>query len=279
MDKMIKKMEDLFSIEIESYELINGGQNNKIIIVNRDTIFRIPKFVESMEQLKKQVKHMKLLESLPIEVPRFKYQNLNGNLGEVMVGYSLIEGKQLLKERFETFENKVLLANQLGGFLKVLHSIEVPESTEMESIDPRSYYEKMYWDIENLLFEYMSKESKEEVTRLYSRFLEEVAEVTLHLIHGDFGPTNILFEESGITGIIDFDSLHIGDPAIDFASLMGPYGYGEPFVRLMEKSYGPLDDLIKRAQFYRQTFALEDALFGIRNNDLKTFEFGIRGYR
>jgi aminoglycoside phosphotransferase (APT) family kinase protein len=55
------------------------------------------------------------------------------------------------------------------------------------------------------------------------------------LRHGDFGPTNILFDSVSrtISGIVDFVSAGVGDPALDLAGvasdLIPPrYGSGEP---------------------------------------------------
>ncbi|WP_155853964.1 aminoglycoside phosphotransferase family protein [Arthrobacter sp. H5] len=44
------------------------------------------------------------------------------------------------------------------------------------------------------------------------------------LVHGDFGPHNILWDESGTPGLIDFDNACAADPAIDVAPLIGFYG-------------------------------------------------------
>ncbi|NIV40422.1 MAG: phosphotransferase, partial [Anaerolineae bacterium] len=46
------------------------------------------------------------------------------------------------------------------------------------------------------------------------------------LKHSDFGPSNILFdsETQRVSGIIDFGSSGLGDPAYDFAGLLSGYG-------------------------------------------------------
>lgn len=100
------------------------------------------------------------------------------------------------------------------------------------------------------------------------------------MIHGDFGRSNILYDEreQRITGIIDFSELSLGDPAVDIAALACPVGYGEDFVRRFEHIYPGIDALLPRARFYISTFALQEALYGIENDDQESFRAGIEDY-
>jgi len=99
------------------------------------------------------------------------------------------------------------------------------------------------------------------------------------LKHGDFGPSNILYDSvrQAVCGIIDFSGCTLGDPAYDFAGLLS--GYGEGFVRGCAAGYPEVEALLPRARFYQGTFALEEALFGIENDDPQAFESGIDRYR
>lgn len=38
-------------------------------------------------------------------------------------------------------------------------------------------------------------------------------------------------------------------------------------------------EIADRVRFYRSTFALQEALHGVENNDLEAFENGIKAYR
>jgi len=44
------------------------------------------------------------------------------------------------------------------------------------------------------------------------------------LVHGDFGLHNTLWDGGSVSGMIDFDHSAFGDPAIDFAPLVGQFG-------------------------------------------------------
>jgi len=90
--------------------------------------------------------------------------------------------------------------------------------------------------------------------------------------------TNILYdgEKKRISGIIDFGGAGIGDPAYDFAGLLS--SYGSHFLEGFSSLYPNFNQAMDRMNFYRSTFALQEALFGLRNNDRKAFEQGIKDY-
>ncbi len=98
-------------------------------------------------------------------------------------------------------------------------------------------------------------------------------------IHGDFGTTNILYDsvETKISGIIDFGSAGIGDPAVDYAALLA--SYGKRFIQLLIDEHPEVAGLMGRVAFYKGTFALQEALFGLENNDPEAFEAGIKSFR
>jgi aminoglycoside 2''-phosphotransferase len=98
------------------------------------------------------------------------------------------------------------------------------------------------------------------------------------LRHGDFGPNNILYDEAAqsISGIIDFDSLAVGDPALDAGAILS---LGEDFFQRMCQTYPHLAILRGRAEFYRSTYALQEALHGLRHGLPAAFEAGIAEYR
>ncbi len=99
------------------------------------------------------------------------------------------------------------------------------------------------------------------------------------LIHGDFGASNIIWdpETCKITGIIDFGGSGLGDPAYDFAGIRS--SYGEDFYNMCINLYPEGSEISERVMFYRSTFALQEALHGFDNDDLKAFENGLKDYR
>ena len=54
--------------------------------------------------------------------------------------------------------------------------------------------------------------------------------------------------------------------------------YGEEFLQLFSAHYPNLEAVKERMCFYKSTFALQEALFGVLNNDKKAFEAGLAQY-
>ena len=97
------------------------------------------------------------------------------------------------------------------------------------------------------------------------------------LRHGDFGPGNILHDPQAqtINGIIDFDDIGKGDPAVDLAAVTF---FGARFVERFYSVYPEVEAMQGRIQFYKGTFALQEALHGIKHNDCQAFESGMAEY-
>ena len=100
------------------------------------------------------------------------------------------------------------------------------------------------------------------------------------LRHGDFGTVNLLYDPQAkaLSGVIDFGNAGLGDPALDIAYLIAPFGYGDKIIDRLALDYPLDDDLLARARFYVSTFALQEALYGIEHDNTRAFNLGLAGY-
>jgi aminoglycoside 2''-phosphotransferase len=176
------------------------------------------------------------------------------------------------------------LASQLVSFLAAMHSISgelASRELKLEARHPRDEMSDLYEKIQHKLFPFMRKEAQISVIESFEDFLkgEALSDLNLALIHGDFGASNILWssDTGKISGIIDFGGSGIGDPAYDFAGLLS--SYGEDFFNRCIDQYPNGKEIAERVHFYKSTFALQEALHGIENDDEKAFEAGIQDYR
>lgn len=271
---------------INDFYVNEMGQNNDVIIVNDSLVFRFPKYKQGIIQLRKEteiLKYIKDLVKVPIPIPIYEAFD-EPEPGKVFTGYRLIEGNPLWRNSLLEIKNDEQIASQLVSFLSAMHSISgdlASRELPLEARHPREEMSDLFEKIQRKLFPFMRKESQISVTESFEDFLggEALSKVNLALIHGDFGASNILWDSgrAEISGIIDFGGSGIGDPAYDFAGLLSSYGEG--FFNRCIYQYPNGKEVAKRVHFYKSTFALQEALHGIENDDRQAFEAGIRDYR
>lgn len=273
---------------IETVQLNQNGQFNDILVVNDESIFRFPKTQREAAKLVTETALLRSLQAhviLPIPNPIYQSKETSA-IGQVFMGYRLLPGEPLWPDILRQLPDEEVqrLANQLATFLRQLHAIpaevlevQLPESQGCEE------WRALYHRFQNKLFPFMRADARRWVTEQFETFLndEQNCTYTPTLVHGDFGCSNILYNArtKSISGIIDFGSTGWGDPALDFAALLSPVCYGEPFVERFATLYPGIEDLLSRARFYRGTFALQEALYGLEDGDQEAFERGIADYR
>ncbi|SDY29212.1 phosphotransferase family protein [Salimicrobium album] len=285
-DKYIENIKLVYpDLSIEEWHANDIGQNNNVFIVNNSLVFRFPKYEQGITQLKKEKEILEYIQNvvtIPVPYPIYEYfDTLKPR--EVFTGYNLIAGVPLWRESLENInkdEPIKRLASQLVTFLIELHSTS-KDALKLEDSDPREEMSELFDKIRNKLFPYIRKEAQDEITQSFSTFLNRKAflNVKTTLIHGDFGASNILWnpKSTRVSGIIDFGEAGLGDPAYDFAGILS--SYGEDFFNVCIDLYPDGDEISERVKFYKSTFALQEALHGIENDDPQAFENGIKDYR
>ncbi|WP_062515834.1 phosphotransferase family protein [Halobacillus sp. KGW1] len=285
----VERIRELYpDLELNQIEVNDIGQNNDVLIINNMLVFRFPKYIEGIKKLEKETKvldHIKGKVSLPISYPQYRSFEIY-EVGKVFTGYQLIEGGPLWPQIMKEMNNEEQIQNlssQLVEFLSELHFQPISNlDIKKQSVkDIRQSIVELYDNFKEKLFPYMKEKSKSDVSQSFEDFLSnaKLMDFSTVLIHGDFGASNILWDSkrNEITGVIDFGETEIGDPAYDFAGLLA--SYGQPFVERCLSLYPEGTKVLERINFYKSTFALQEALHGIENNDLEAFENGIKEYR
>lgn len=273
-------------LPIEQVELIESGQYNDALIVNGQLLFRFPKVEPAVAAMKREAALLRAIHArLPLPVPHPLYVNEEGGVGAAFMGYRLLPGRPLWRADLEKVaEEDVLarMARQLAAFLKALHAVplaEVPPAAVRRADDGASW-SSLYRRIRRHLFPHMRPEARRRVRDRFTTFLEGAGTTAYEpaLRHGDFGGGNVLWDRATgvVTGVIDFGSAAIGDPATDLASLAA--GFGDAFLERCSRHYSITADMRGRMAFYRSTFALQEALFGVENDDSDAFAAGMAGY-
>jgi len=270
------------SVEPHNHE----GQFNNLLIINDELIFRFPRYADGVASILKEIRVLSRIQgctTLPIPNPIYSSQETD-RVGEVFMGYPCLPGETLWQPVFTQIEDERIIdrwGEQLAGFLRELHAI--PSQTIGNNFplqDGLAEWKNLYADIRKHLFAFMRPEARDEVSFHFEDFLKNPA---LHsyqpaLRHGDFGFGNILYDPQtmNISGVIDFGFVGLGDPAIDFASASV---LGEKIFKRICQAYPNSHSMLERARFYRGTYALQEALHGLRKDDQEAFESGIEPYR
>ncbi|MFD5553873.1 phosphotransferase family protein [Streptomyces sp. NPDC127068] len=111
--------------------------------------------------------------------------------------------------------------------------------------------------------------------------LDGLAHRTGAVVHGDLGAENVLWEwrdgSPHLAGVLDWDEVSLGDRAEDLAAVGAGYGPG-----FLARLLGRIDDedpgLGVRIAAVRGTFALQQALFALRDGDGDALADGLAGY-
>ena len=267
---------------VETAVFNHEGQYNTVLNVNDDLIFRFPRYAGGLEQLALETKILTAVQPhLPLPVPHPIYQQFAAPIGAAFMGYQRIPGETLYPPAFRKIADKAALAAQIGRFLQTLHSLPIRDLVD-EPI-PVSDTEEEWWDvygrIQTKLFPYMRLDACQQVAHHFESVLDDPAQYDFEpvLRHGDFGTGNLLHnpQTGQMSGIIDFGFTVLGDPAFDVAGLLT---YGEPFVQEVARHYPAIAQIWPRILFYKGTFALFEALFGIENGDEVAFQRGLEQY-
>lgn len=275
-------------LAIQQTEFHEGGQYNDILIVNDRLIFRFPRYPEASASLANETTLLQTIHGrLPLETPDPIYVRFGSRiLHENFVGYPMISGEAVnIYTLTHDYDDAICqyLADQLGDFLKALHSFPTDHlPPQMGMSDDLAYWSVMYDSIRTKLFSYMSATGRKQVIDHFEPYLSDKSNFDYQLVlrHGDFGTGNILFDiaNTKFTGVIDFGSAALGDAAVDLSAVYGWRGRGETLALRMFDRYPELETMLTRAKFYAGTFLLQEALFGAENNEPELIQSGLEAY-
>src|SRR5260221_5777294 len=147
------------------------------------------------------------------------------------------------------------LALQIASFLHALHHTPLTDlaGIAVPVIHRRKSYESLYARVRQDLFPHLQPDLCEQIADNFETFLDTPQNFALTpaLVHGSFGPHRILYDAKNrsISGVIGFTQAGLGDPAREFAMLLGPRCYGKNFVQRFERVYPDLPTLQKRMHF------------------------------
>jgi aminoglycoside 2''-phosphotransferase len=247
------------------------GQNDDILTSHRsDVLIRFPRRADAVEAIEREAAVLHFLQGLlPLPIPNPVYVSHGVHVGRAFMGFAKFPGKPLYQEMLESIDDEGVIqeiVEQLALFLSSLHRIPVTQLDKLAlpTAPSREALAALYTKTHEELFPQMPQDRQAQITDQFDAFLgtPEHFAVTPVLVHGNFGPETILYhaKEHRISGVIDFSRACLGDPALDFARLVGPAGYSEGFLQRWVPICPELPELLPRAKFYAVVVTLEEKL-------------------
>lgn len=200
-------------ISVEGCEVIGQGANGKVYRIDQDTIVKEYFNADALPDIKREreLARTALILGIPTAIP-YDVVKVGNGYGSV---FELLNAKSFAKiiiSEPEKFDDVVKMSVEL---LKKIHSTYVKPG-----LMPRMKDVAVNWV--EFLKDYLDADK-------YDKFIRMVKEVpeTDTMLHGDYHIKNVMLQDGEVL-LIDMDTLCVGHPIFEFASIFNAYqGYSE----------------------------------------------------
>jgi len=242
------------------------GLVNDVIIVNGNLVCRFPKHAWAHALLRQEARVLEVARRhIDLRIPQFEVLEAD------FAAYRFLPGEPLTRTRLLQLSGPARQAvfSELMTFLRQLHGIP-REEVEAAGIGPsdatrtREDWLAFAEQVEDRLFPLLMRHQRAAFLDLFNPVRKGRLDLgyTPRLIHGDLGVYHVLFDPGAerLSGIIDFGTAGLGDPATDLAVLLG--NYGETLVTEVLSASPELREYLGRARFWAGTLEWQWALAG-----------------
>ncbi len=248
-------------LPIRSISFLGAGWANRVCLVNQTLIFRFPRNSSSEKRLLQEIRLLPILgPELPIPIPHYEYISFTSEAYPfAFVGYVLLPG-EAIPHPIPALRQATWWRKQAGAFLTALHRIPISKvieaglagyQTAQAWRDARAAKHAQY---ERHVFPLLPASQRKIIISLLEKTISDERMVAFSpvVLHQDFDFHNFLvdLEKQQITGVLDFGSISIGDPAVDITLEVQPY-----YRNRIDTGWD------FRRDYYQRTGALEDLLY------------------
>jgi aminoglycoside 2''-phosphotransferase len=208
--------------DLNRLKVLNDGFSSYVILLADEFILRIAKHAEAMAGHVKEWTILPLLQRyLPVEIPQPAWRAEPSDFFPFgAIGYRRIFGVPFSLNLVPQAKLEPI-AQDIARFLTALHNVPLAEMTALSFRQPHEL-ESLWAEVLPILHANLTEEEFEKIRtwRERSRNHRGRDSYSPRLIHGDPWGENIILNETldGVTGVIDFESMSIGDAAQDFAA-------------------------------------------------------------
>jgi len=250
-----------------SITLEGEGQLSIAWRVDDELVVRVPKHPFGVDRLLFEVRVLKSIGTrldAAASLPRIVDARLDLPVGYAYVAHRRIPGRILRRTDLASLPQDRVehIGAQVGRFLRELHALDLADVPDVPVRTPQQFAADLTIEVERLL---RPRIRPDQVAALQAtlRDVAALAPKPSVLAHADIGG-NIVVDDEGHVGIIDFGSCLATHPAFDVASLSV---LGEDLVRAAAAEYPLLGKLRREAEVVAKTFLLQDALYGAKQQD------------
>lgn len=260
------------------------GWENLVLEVNKEYVFRFPKYRETEKRLRNEIAFLPILRRhLSTQVPDYEFIWKGGRkYPRWFGGYRKISGVTVQSLPFRKEWTRPLAA-QIASFLKELHRIRFRgvRFRNIPRYSPEEWYRSIrlqYRKVRRIVYPLLDTRLRERSEEFWQKLLSEFRDSSFKptLIHGDLGTENILFDHASVrlTGILDWGYMQISDPALEFAHLfMHKSELGEEVLKQYRMRGS---NFKKRVQWYVDSEPFYDVMWGIDHHWDKARKLGLR---
>lgn len=237
-----------------------AGWDNAVFRVNDTYIFRFPKRRVAVPLMRRERRALpQLAPQLPLPVPEPTF------LGQPcedydwpFAGYRMLPGHPAYTAGLDEAA-RLRCAKPLARFLRALHRIplEVARRSQLpyDSLSRLEMEKRLPMGLETLseLVDQGQVKDPEPIAAALRKHAVTYTASAHTVVHGDLHVRNVLVDEGGgLSGVIDWGDVHLGDAAVDLAlaqSFLPPHGH-----ELFRKAYGPIPEAVWRAAAFRALY-------------------------
>ena len=200
-------------MSVDGCEVIGEGSNGVVYRLNPDTIIKVYRNSDALDDIKREreLARTALVLGINTAIP-FDVVKVGDKYGSV---FELLSAKSLTKLIVAEPENRDKYVKAFADMLKEIH-----ETMVKPGLLPSAKETALKWV--RYLEDHIPEETYE---KLYS--MVDAVEECNNMIHGDYHTNNVHYS-NGEAILIDMDTLSVGNPIFEFASIFLAYrGFGE----------------------------------------------------
>lgn len=199
-------------MSVDGCEVIGEGSNGIVYRLNPDTIIKVYKNNDALEDIKREreLARTALVMGVNTAIP-YDVVKVDGKYGSV---FELLSAKSLTKWIGSDPDNKEEYVDVFVNMLKEIHETPVKPGTL-----PSEKQVVLNW------VTYLKDHIDEEHYNKLYKLVDDVEESNF-MLHGDYHTNNVHYDKKEAI-LIDMDTICVGDPIFEFGSIYNAYqGYG-----------------------------------------------------